>query len=890
VLPNPDDPPTALAQRPIHQSIPGDICRQLLSPKRSVACRRAGVLRAAVPKATVNKHGDTERMKNEVRSSEERGVPSPSRDTLAAKQPRQRALGLLVSPRPDSRHHFGAFHLVEYVGHACNLSDFSAECEPAANRRSELHGTRHGLYAAGRGSAGAVRHGSHIMSKLKTRARRSEPVRIPFKLHPRVFAALGADLVTSDVVAVIELVKNSYDAFATRVEVRFGGDASGQPMLEIEDDGSGMTRSVIEDVWCLVATPFRERETKSRRGPYSRRVTGAKGLGRLSAARLGRELEMLTKTRAGECWQVSVEWAGLSQAASLDDCTISLQEGDATQLKGESGTRLRILQLNTDWEQKEAEAPEEKIDELQEGLSRLNPPFEKDDGFAIFLTRPGRDTRPTEIKPSELIENPTYRIGGQFALNGKLIFSYSYKPLSGQGRRSHQEKRWETVLEDMRFSNERARLSLAKPACGPFSFEIRAWDLDGDSVTEAMEHFHLRNKSVVRAEIRAFKGISLYRDAVLVLPKSDTSRDWLGLDLRRVSKTGTRLSTSQIVGYVGVGADTNPQIADTSDRERLARSAQVEEFEALLRYVVTILENERDQDRAQKQPEPTELFRELSAEKLVSEAQELIREKAKVSEIMPLLTRFDDKLQKTRTQVERTFKHYSRLATIGLLAQQLVHEVGNNSSILQEFIEQVKSYFARNGEGASEVRRFLKLAESALQSLHHLAERFRPLANRGFVRGRRKASLRETFDTCLEGRAQEVGQRKVKIDLQLRGPVEVQVDPGELYAVLINLLDNALYWLGRTTEGHQRLLRVESAPARIKGRVECGMHDNGPGVPKEDHERIFWPGFTRRPNGFGMGLSVAGEIVEGYGGKLRILEEGDLGGASFVFDLPEAES
>ncbi len=46
--------------------------------------------------------------------------------------------------------------------------------------------------------------------------------RIAFRIHPRVFAALGADLVTNDIVAVIELVKNSYDAFATRVDVRFG--------------------------------------------------------------------------------------------------------------------------------------------------------------------------------------------------------------------------------------------------------------------------------------------------------------------------------------------------------------------------------------------------------------------------------------------------------------------------------------------------------------------------------------------------------------------------------------------------------------------------------------------------------------------------------------------
>ena len=60
---------------------------------------------------------------------------------------------------------------------------------------------------------------------------------VPFRMHPRVFAALGADLVTNDVVAVIELVKNSYDAFAQNVRLRFGNDESLGPFLEIEDDG-----------------------------------------------------------------------------------------------------------------------------------------------------------------------------------------------------------------------------------------------------------------------------------------------------------------------------------------------------------------------------------------------------------------------------------------------------------------------------------------------------------------------------------------------------------------------------------------------------------------------------------------------------------------------------
>ena len=135
-------------------------------------------------------------------------------------------------------------------------------------------------------------------------------------MHPRVIAALGRDLVTNDVVAVMELVKNSYDAFAHNVWVTFGEDDTHGPYLEIRDDGLGMTRDVIENVWCMVATPYRESHSIVRKGKKKRRVVGAKGLGRLSVARLGKNLIMLTQAPRSPCWEVTVDWM---EIAGKDD-------------------------------------------------------------------------------------------------------------------------------------------------------------------------------------------------------------------------------------------------------------------------------------------------------------------------------------------------------------------------------------------------------------------------------------------------------------------------------------------------------------------------------------------------------------------------------------------
>lgn len=718
------------------------------------------------------------------------------------------------------------------------------------------------------------------MSAPKTKLKKS----IPFRLHPRVFAALGSDLVTSDAVAVLELVKNGYDAGADWVSVRFVRDGKKDGLiLEIEDNGSGMDEDVVRDVWCLVATPFREqnRETKLEKGV--RRVTGSKGLGRLSTARLGRRLEMTTKRTRKDCVQVDVVWADLSKAATLSDCSVELSEGDPSKLKDGVGTLLRIFDLNSDWE--DGDDGERKVLELQEGLSRLKPPFEKSRKFTVLLGAPGSNVEAQKIGASKLLENPTYRLKGSVAPNGRLECDYNFKPASGRSRSDSIKQSWESLKEDITRSDERAKSFGEKPKCGQFEFELRAWDLDPDSVSEAMERFKLTRKSAVRAEIRAFKGLSLYRDGVLVLPKGENSRDWLGLDLRRVSKVGTRMSTSQIVGYVGISADTNPMILDTSDRERLAKNSEVEEFELLLRHIVSVLENYRDQDRARREAEATELFKELNAEPLLVQAQELIDEKADVSEVMPLLVQFNERLQSSRIRIERTFTHYSRLATMGLLSQIIIHEVGHNSAIIGEFITTIKEHFKQHPAEDELVQRMMRLAGDALASLAGLAEKFRPLASRSFVRGRRSGSVKATWASCIEARSQEIQRHGVIVEDVFRCPETVQVDPGELYAVLINLLDNSLYWMQRE-ESKRRQIRLEMLPGR-SGRAKITIHDSGPGIAKEDQEKIFWPGFTRRPNGFGMGLTVAGEIITGHDGELKLESPGKLGGASFAFDFPQ---
>ncbi len=708
-------------------------------------------------------------------------------------------------------------------------------------------------------------------------------------MHPRVFESLGKDLVTNDIVAVIELVKNSYDAYARNVWIRFSENEPGGSYLEIEDDGQGMTEEILEDVWCMVATPFKEEHPLTKRGKSRRRVAGEKGLGRLSTLRLGKRLHMLTQTENSPCWEVSVNWDALLEADDLSESFVNYRPySQESPFSTGSGTMLTIYDLNSHWDQN-------RISDLRNNLARLISPFAQVGEFNIFFSDFGRTLIEDglEIKPYAFLANPKYKMSGNVDENGNVEAEYKFTPIKsvGPSREKMINMKWKEVLREARkrnklksSSSELASSSSKKANCGPFDFEIRTWDIATDDTQEIAEQFNLQ-KSEIRKAIREHNGISIYRDGVLVLPKSDGARDWMGLDLRRVSKTGTRLSTNQVVGYVSISAEHNPQIRDTSDRERLVSCAEVAEFEEIITAIIIELENEREKDRkdaSEEEQKTQSLFDKLSAEDLLDKVTEISKRGGQSSQLVPIVREHKKDLDATKSTLQKRFVYYSRLATIGSIAAMLVHEIRNRTTIIGDFLELVEE----NLESfKGKLMRSHTRAIKAVDSLEHLSDTFLPLASRNFKRGRRLHSiLEEHIKECVEIRKEIMRKQNIKCKMP-ESRTLVAVDPGELDAIILNLLVNSEYWLSKTPADQRR---IEFRLNQINGgrRICVSVHDTGPGIDDDDVEKIFWPGVTGKPDGIGMGLTVVSELVAAYGGDVLTIHPGEIGGASFIFDLP----
>ena len=701
---------------------------------------------------------------------------------------------------------------------------------------------------------------------------------IPFRMHPRVFSALGADLVTDDNVAIIELVKNSYDAMARNVHIRFKKDEAHGNILEIEDDGIGMSKEIIEDVWCIVGTPHKLENSIVNNAGVNRRVSGSKGLGRLSTARLGNSLQMITQTNDEICWEINIDWRQVAGGNDISDSFVSCKVHNDRTLFSNSGTLIRISELNSHWDNS-------KIRDLEENLTRLVSPFSNHSSFNISLSEwDDSDDEITNITPTEFLSDPKYQCFGEVDEFGNISGIYKF---SNVGNETVKKKNivisWEQIHSVNKFSEAEHSASYAK--CGPFSFDIRVWDIAPEDTSEISEYYNIKKRAVLQA-IRFHKGISVYRDDILILPKSDKARDWIGLDLRRVGRVGKRLSTNQIVGYVEITAELNSKIGDTSDRERFISCPELDEFIAILRTIIFEIEDERENDRIKKDAKLSlvNLFDEINADELTEKVAEVLESGNDFSSVIPLIEKHNNTIKTASEKLQKRFVYYSRLASIGTLAHMLIHEIRNQITVISNFLTHVKDIFTSSTD--RKIRKRHSHSEESIQALDHLAEIFSPLANINYRGKKFEIILEEQISYCINLHVPELTSRNIKWHFP-KSKTRVAVHPGDLCTILINLITNSIYWLSSVPKDERSLdFVVEKIE---KNRVLVRVIDTGPGVEEDEIDAIFLPGVTKRPHGIGMGLTVASEIVAAYEGKLGV-EVKEVGkGASFEFDIPLSE-
>ena len=468
------------------------------------------------------------------------------------------------------------------------------------------------------------------------------------------------------------------------------------------------------------------------------------------------------------------------------------------------------------------------------------------------------------VRPSELLKSPHYSIKGEFFNDGSYELKY----------RSN-------VSQEERVAGKHGGARTFQS--GPFQIELRVWDRDQTGIRTLSETFNLRGAEV-RRQLDRQTGIYIYRDGFRVLPYGEPNNDWLRLDLRRVQNPTMRVSNNQVVGCILVSADNNPRLKDQTNREGVVASQAFEDLKELAVVALAQLEQRRYKDRRRRDP-PVDRRRGLFSDFDLGPVREAIREKyPEDSTILQVVDRQERELSQRTAAVQEVLARYRRLATLGELVDIFLHDGRTPLNQINSEAEIAIRGLEKSGYPRRVIRSMKNRFDFILRRGSILAELFRKIEPFG---GRRRGKPSPVSIESIIGSAFELHRGKIKelgVVCDLPGTeTVVTVDSVEMQQVIFNLLDNSLYWLELQADRNNRRVEVE-VERNQAGEIEIVYCDSGPGVPDEFRVQVFDPYFSLKPEGVGLGLSIAGEIVSEYDGDLELIE-GPLSGACFRITL-----
>jgi signal transduction histidine kinase len=677
------------------------------------------------------------------------------------------------------------------------------------------------------------------------------------KMRPRarIISLIGEELISDEAVAVVELVKNAYDADASKVEIRFEGENILKPdTLVIADDGIGMTLKTILTGWFEPGTVTKRKNSIS---PGGRLYQGAKGVGRFAAARLAGALYLETKCEGmDDGVTVLLEWGRFDEDSYLDEVELQYEVRPIRDF--DHGTKLQMMGLR-----KKKDWTEDDFREIHNRLSRLISPFGDVEDFSILLTIPGYPDLTGEVSPHALIQKPVYALDGTLEPDGHFTgkIKYNGKTIK-QFRNHHLGKKGEVV------------------GCGGFSVEFRAWDRDKLGLSPLMLKFDLE-LTELRNIITQYSGVSIYRDGFRVHPYGSQGNDWLQLDNRSRQSPTTRLANNQVVAAIRLSRESNPDLIDRTTREGLVHNTAYEQLKTWVGRVLALLEEERYRIRPREDTGVEEIHTLFEVFDLSPVVEQADKQLGRQHPVAKLVRKSDSDI---REGVKRLQEHYSRLlmtAGIGQLVDLVIHEIGAPVGRANREIAHLEKVLFRLCEGdvPNDLKESITAIKGWLEQIVALRARLDPKT--AGMRGRATTfSVQEEIIGNLLLFENLLAKQKIKPTTHTpHDPVIVKMPRSALGQVLANLLDNSIYWLTRH-HGDGKGGKIDVTLNMLKHGFRIRFCDDGPGVHEADRERIFDPYFSRKENGMGLGLYVARQVTEPFG-KLVFADDCRLSGACF---------
>ena len=685
-----------------------------------------------------------------------------------------------------------------------------------------------------------------------------------FKTRARILCQLGEQLIKTESIALLELIKNSYDADATVCDIVMTTPSNTEKgSIVIQDDGEGMSYETLVNVWLEIGTDYKEKQsqdTQTRRTKkFNRMRLGEKGIGRLGVHRLGRQIELVTKIADSEIETVlSINWDAAEKSFFIEDIPINIETRNAQAFKKtESGTKITISRLRNAWTRG-------GLRECKRSISALNSPFEAQDSFNALLSVVGQE----EGWLNGLMDFSSVRDFALFyfdiTMSGCNIqsFNYEFKPWDVLDKLKPRSVSWDNtnvnsriiaLKRDDKGKKQEMDVDLSNPNIGNVRFQGVIFDRDSRVLSLGVQ-----DKSGLKEYLDTNGGIRVFRDNMRVMDYGEPKNDWLDLNSRRVNRPGVHISNNVIIGAVYLERESSSNLVEKANREGFLENQAYQNLYDALEFCLERIESERSLDKnlLRKFYGPQVSAAPVSTS--VSELRDLIDNSVKDENLRNKITTY---LTRIENDYEAITESLIKSAGAGLNLIVVIHQ-------MEKILKDVQSMIKQNADA--------DLIEKRVLDLTMLVEGYSILVRNSSIKER---NLKGILKQAIFNVSFRLDAHHIRIVNAFDDKVNTDAICAENHVLnaLLNIFDNSIWWLGYSkTDPAEIFLDISDA---FKGYISIIIADNGPGFTKPTDE-IIKPFISDKPGGMGIGLHLTHEIMKALNGKL-------LFPGTEIFEIPE---
>ena len=721
---------------------------------------------------------------------------------------------------------------------------------------------------------------------------------ITYRIRPaaRLIHTIGSDLIGDSYAALVELVKNSYDADATNVNILFKYTKIGNQdalIISVKDDGHGMDFDTVINKWLVPATDDKQKKKHSKKG--TRTLQGRKGIGRFAASILGQEMTLSTVDQHGQKSEAVIDWRIFKTDDFLENIELLIEK---KQTDEPSGTEILIIAkdekfdeiiIDENGNEKILEKTDSKLsywnkntlEKLINELRKLISPFEDSigDEFEInlsFQNLPFREIDENiKIDTYPIINFYDYRIAGTISGDGDalLTFENNVNPDAVQIERITQK----------------FELTGNNKYCGLINVDFRVFDREPEAIDNLINKGlinpitkTLMGKHEAKRYLNEAYGVNIYKNFFRIRPYGNGGIDWLDLDKDRIQNFTLKISNNQIVGFVTIQSEEDSGLEEKSARDGLKENehyfglkelAKKALFELEVRRLAYRIKSEKSRGKSRKVQETIDSLFSLSDIKstIRKKLLEFKIDKKAIIEINDILTQEEEKKVQLKEEIEKTIAIYQGQATLGKIVNFILHEgrkplqfFNSETKIMERYLRFYRS--TKEEEYFDELFKSIEGFKINSEFISTLFKRISPLA-------KQKRDKRSDF-SVLKVVTESLGVFTTSLDesnikVEIIGDEKVQVFgwAEDLYIALTNLIENSIYWLS-ISKSNEKKITIEVI--ENNDTVLIDYKDTGPGLTDLELETgaIFEPGYSKKINGTGLGLAIAGEACDRLNGEL----------------------